>query len=121
MTMLENVVDFFIPSAQAAEAVVTTAQPQPGGGFAMPMVLVLFLVFIYFTVWRPQSKKAKEQRDMLSSLAVGDEVMTTGGIIGKIAKMTESYIHLSVSDSVQLTMQKSSVANVLPKGTLKSI
>lgn len=121
MTMFENVVDFFISSAHAADAAGTTAQPQAAGGFAMPMVLGLFLIFIYFTVWRPQSKKAKEQRDMLSSLAVGDEIVTAGGIMGKIAKITDSYIQLTVSETVQLTMQKSSVANVLPKGTLKSV
>lgn len=120
MTMLENVVDFFISSAHADTVSAPTAA-QPGGNFAMPIILVMFVLFIYFTVWRPQNKRAKEQRNMLSSLAMGDEVVTAGGLMGKIVKISDSYMVLSVSDNVQITMQKSSVANVLPKGTLKAI
>ena len=76
---------------------------------------------MYFAVWRPQSKRAKEQRNLLSSLAKGDEVITIGGILGKITKITESYIVLSINENMDMTMQKSAIANVLPKGTLKSI
>ena len=121
MTMLDNVLDFFINSAHADTVAAATPASAPGGGFAMPMILVMFVAFIYFTVWRPQNKRAKEQRTMIDSLSLGDEVVTIGGMLGKITKMTEGYIVLSLSENVQVTMQKSSVANVLPKGTLKSI
>lgn len=120
MTMLQNVVDFFISSAHA-ETVAAPMTAQQNGNFAMPIVLVMFVFFIYFTVWRPQNKRAKEQRDMLTSLAVGDEIVSAGGMMGKIAKISDKYIVLSIADNVQITMQKASVSNVLPKGTLKSI
>ena len=76
---------------------------------------------MYFIMWRPQSKRAKEHKDLMGALAKGDEVVTAGGIVGKIAKISDSYIMMAVSDNVEIAVQKSSIATVLPKGTLKSI
>lgn len=119
MTVFASVLDFFIMSAHADAA--SAAPPAQNGGFSLLMMLVIFLVFLYFTAWRPQSKRAKEQRDLLNSLAKGDEVLTIGGIVGKISKLSETYIVLAVADNLEITVLKSSIANALPKGTLKSI
>jgi len=78
------------------------------------------LIF-YFLIWRPQSKRAKEHKDLMSSLNKGDEVMTNGGILGKLTKVDDNYIVLQIHDNVEIKMQKSAVAAVLPKGTIKSI
>lgn len=122
MTILEQVLNFFISDASADVPVTAAANPSNANSFSSMMVVMgLFVFFIYFTVWRPQSKRAKEIRDLLGSLAKGDEVVTTGGVIGKIAKLADSYVVLSIADNVDIAIQKSSIANVLPKGTLKSI
>ena len=119
MNILESLSNFFISSAQAAPA---GAPPGAGASnFSLVLMLVVFLVFIYMTVWRPQSKRAKEQREMLSAISKGDEVVTIGGIIGKVNKITDNYILLAIADNVEIPMQKSSIANPLPKGTIKSI
>jgi len=75
----------------------------------------------YFIIWRPQSKRAKEHRDLVSSLAKGDEIVTNGGLIGKIVKVEDQYLVIEVADKVQLKLQKGAVSAALPKGTIKSI
>ena len=80
-----------------------------------------FALIFYFLIWRPQSKRAKELRDLLGSLNKGDEVMTNGGILGKLSKVDDNYIVLAIHDNVEIKMQKSAITAVLPKGTLKSI
>lgn len=116
--MMEHVISFFVSNAYAD----TTAASPQGGGISMLIMFAIFFVFAYFAIWRPQSKRAKEQQMLLNSLAKGDEVVTVGGVIGKISKISDQYITLSVgSNNVEIVLQKSSVANVLPKGTLKSI
>lgn len=116
--MMEQVFSFFVSNAYADTA---GASPQ-GGGMSLVMMFAIFFVFAYFAIWRPQSKRAKEQQTLLSSLAKGDEVVTAGGVLGKISKITDQYITLSVgANNVEIVMQKSSVATILPKGTLKSI
>jgi preprotein translocase subunit YajC len=118
MELLNSIANFFITNANAAD---TVAAPQQGGGFSMIIMLVIFVLFMYFVVWRPQSKRAKEQRDLLNSLTKGDEVVTAGGILGKINKISDNYIVLALAENVEITVQKSSIVNALPKGTLKSI
>lgn len=117
MDILTRIVNFFISPAHAE----TAAQPQAAGGFSLIFMLAIFVVFMYFMVWRPQSKRAKAQSDLLAALVKGDEVITIGGILGKISKISDNYVVLSVSDNVEVNIQKSAIANVLPKGTLKSI
>jgi preprotein translocase subunit YajC len=115
-----SLLDFFISPA-AADTMGPTAGNSAAASFSLPLMLVVFVAFIYFTVWRPQNKRAKEQRDMLNALTKGDEIVTTGGIAGKVSKITQTYIVLAVTDTVEITVQKSAVATVLPKGTLKAI
>lgn len=99
----------------------TVTPVQQGGGFSFTIMFVIFFLFLYFAIWRPQNKRAKEQQNLLNSLAKGDEVMTAGGLLGRIAKIADQYIVLTIANNVEISMQKSAVVNVLPKGTLKSI
>jgi preprotein translocase subunit YajC len=120
MAITDTVLDFFITSAHAADA--GAMAPQKGvAGFSPLIIMFVFLLFIYFTVWRPQNKRAKEQANLLNSLAEGDEVVTIGGVLGKITKITTIYVVLTASDNAQLTVQKSAISTVLPKGTIKAI
>lgn len=114
-----DILNSFISNAYADTAAATS--PAQGGGFSLIMMLVVFILFMYFMVWRPQSKRAKEQRDLLNGLTKGDEVVTAGGILGKITKVSDHYVTLSLADNVEIAIQKSSIVNALPKGTLKSI
>lgn len=116
--MMEQLLGFFVTNAYADTA---AAAPQ-GGGMSLVMMFAIFFLFAYFAIWRPQSKRAKEQQNLMSSLAKGDEVVTVGGLLGKITKVSDQYITLSISSNdVEIVLQKSSVATVLPKGTMKSV
>ena len=108
--------DFFVSNAyaQAADA---AAQPNPLLSF-LPL-LILFAVF-YFMLIRPQMKRAKDQRTMISALAKGDEVVTNGGIAGRIDELGESFLTVEIAPNVKIKLQKSAISLVLPKGTLKS-
>ena len=109
--------NFFISNAYAQSA---SAQ---GGGFEMLIMLLLFGVIFYFMLYRPQAKRVKEHKNLVSSLSKGDEVLTQGGIVGRITKVTEEkdFMEISLSDSVNIVIQKASVSAVLPKGTMKNI
>ncbi|MCZ4064889.1 preprotein translocase subunit YajC [Oxalobacter aliiformigenes] len=82
---------------------------------------LLLFVLLYFLMIRPQQKKQKEQRDMLSALAVGDEVLTAGGIVGKITKVTENFITLEISEGTEIIIQKTSIVSMLPNGTIENL
>ena len=110
---------FFISNAMADAAAPAAAGPM-GGGFEW-IFLVGFLVIFYLMIWRPQAKRAKEQKNLLGSLQKGDEVVTNGGIAGKITKVTDDFVVVEVSDKVELKFQKQAIAATLPKGTLKAI
>ncbi len=100
------------------------AEPvQPEGPSAMMQLIFFggFILIFYFLMWRPQSKRAKEHRNLVSALSKGDEVITNGGIAGKITKVTEDFVALEISEGVELKVQKVAIASALPKGTLKSI
>ena len=109
--------DFFINTANAQ-----AAGAAAGGGGLLNVVLlpVLLLVVFYFLLIRPQNKRAKEQREMLSKVAVGDEVATTGGILGTVTDVGDQFLTVQIADGVNVKLQKFQVAQVLPKGTVKS-
>jgi len=109
--------DFFISSAYAQTAD-GTAQQSPWTSF---IFLGGFILIFYFMLIRPQSKRAKEHKALIEAIGKGDEVITAGGILGKVTKVDEQYVAIVVADNVELKMQKSSVSAVLPKGTIKSI
>lgn len=110
---------FFISNAYAQAA----PAGNQGGGFEMLIMLGIFGLIFYFMLYRPQAKRAKEHKNLIASLSKGDEVLTQGGMVGKIAKVSEDkdFIELALNDSTNVVVQKSSVAAVLPKGTIKSI
>jgi len=101
-----------------------TAADSTGGLMGMLPILLMFIV-LWFVMIRPQMKKAKEQQKMVSELAKGDEVITQGGIAGRISKVGENYLSLEVAEGkdgpVVITVQKNAVGALLPKGTLKNL
>lgn len=99
------------------------AAADPVGGLLsspLPMLVVLFAV-MYFMVIRPQQKRAKEHKTLLEALAKGDEVVTQGGIAGKVASVGDSYIRVEIAANTEILVQKGAISSILPKGTLKSV
>tara|TARA_B100000214_G_C23788684_1_gene544836 strand:+ start:180 stop:473 length:294 start_codon:yes stop_codon:yes gene_type:complete len=91
--------------------------------FFDPTLFLLFgfMILIYFLMIRPENKRRKTHQEMLSSLELGNEVVTAGGLLGKVSKISDQYIELSIADNTKIKVQKTSISTVLPKGTLKSI
>lgn len=131
--MMESVLNFLIPIAHAetannvshaatqAATAASAASAQPNGGYSLTVMLVVFVVFAYLLILRPQNKRAKETQNLLNSLNKGDEVMTAGGLIGRIMKLTDQYALITVADNVEILIQKTSIVSLLPKGTIKSL
>jgi preprotein translocase subunit YajC len=105
--------DFFIASAYAQDAA------SPGGLLSFLPLIVIFVVF-YFLLIRPQTKRAKEHRQLVEKLAVGDEVITNGGLLGRITHVGDSFVTVELADNVKIKLQKHAVASVVPKGTMKT-
>ena len=112
-----NPLDALIPAAHAQAAGAAPAAPSMMSTLLFPIILIAIM---YFLMIRPQMKRQKEHRAMLEKLAKGDEVITNGGIAATVVNIGESFIAVEVADGVQLRVQKGAIANVLPKGTLKS-
>src|SRR5699024_2009228 len=92
------------------------------GGISMDIIFLVGMIAVfYFLLIRPQAKRAKEHRQLVSALAVGDEVVTSGGILGKIKKVDEHYAVVELDNNVEIKVQKNAVQATLPKGTIKSI
>jgi len=108
--------DFLISSAYA-QAATPGAAPNPLVSF-LPLI-ILFGIF-YFMLIRPQMKRAKEQRAMLSALAKGDEVLTNGGLLGRIEDIADQFVTLEIAPNTVVKLQKQAISAVLPKGTLKA-
>ena len=108
----------FISSAFAQSAPAATGGDMQSSIMSM-LPLVLMFVVLYFVMIRPQMKKQKEHKAMIDALAKGDEVVTAGGVLGKVSKMGESYIGLEVASGVEVQVQRSAVVQVLPKGSIK--
>ena len=102
--------DFFIQNAYAQGA-------QQGDSTSFIIMMVLMFAAFYFLLIRPQQKKQKQHNELVSGLQVGDEVLTAGGILGKITGVSEHYAVLAISDNTEIKIQKSSVSMVVPKGT----
>lgn len=106
--------DFFISDAYA----------QAGGPGGAPYGDILFLILLfavfYFLLIRPQQKRAKEHKKMVEALSKGDEIVTTGGMLGKITDVGENFVSVQVAENVTIKVQRNAVANVMPKGTTRS-
>ena len=107
--------DFFIQDAWAQGA----AAPADPLLSMLPLLLV-FVVFYFFLI-RPQSKRQKEHKAMVAKLAVGDEVVTAGGVLGKVTELGEQFIQVEVADGVRIKVQRHTLGAVMPKGTIKSV
>jgi len=103
--------------AQAAPA----AGGDPTSGLMGMLPILLMFVVLWFLMIRPQMKRAKEHKAMVEAMQKGDEVLTNGGIAGRITKMGETYISVEIAESVEISVQKTAVTAVLPKGTLKAL
>ena len=105
--------DLFISSAWAAEA------PPPGAGFGPLIMLALFFVVFYFLLIRPQQKRAKEHAAMVGALGSGDEVVTAGGLLGKVTDVSDDFLTVEIANGVQVKVQRQTIARTLPKGTFR--
>lgn len=107
--------DWLIASAHAQAA----GGAQPNALLQMLPLVLIFVVF-YFLLIRPQAKRAKEHKAMVAALSVGDEIVTSGGILGKVTELGDQFMTLEVADGVRLKVQRHTISSVLPKGTIKS-
>ena len=101
------------------------AQGAPAAGQGDPIMsflpLIILFVIFYFLLIRPQQKKAKEHKQMVENLSKGDEIVTQGGILGKVTDVSDSYLTCKIADNVEVKVQSHAVATVLPKGTIKNL
>ena len=106
---------FFISNAYAEGAAAAPA----GGGLETILMMGVFFAIMYFMIIRPQQKRTKEHKQMLEALSKGDEIVTGGGVLGKIASIGDNFVDLTVADNVTIKVQKQAIAAVMPKGTMK--
>lgn len=109
--------DFLIANAIAQDG----AAPSGVSAFQPLIMMVIFIAVFYFLLIRPQMKRAKEHRTMVSQLAKGDEIITSGGIAGRIEEVGDAFLTVEIANNVRIKVQKHAVGNVLPKGTLKDL
>ena len=107
--------DFFVQNAWAQDA------PSSGGGFLGLLPLLLIFVVFYLFLIRPQMKQAREHKQMVDALQKGDEVVTSGGLVGRITRIGDSFIRIEIASGVEVNVQKHAVSATLPKGTIKTI
>ena len=105
--------------AQTAPAAAAGGAESMFGSLGQLLPLVLMFVVLYFIMIRPQMKKQKEHKAMIEALAKGDEVVIGGGVLGKVSKLGDSFLHVEVANGVELQVQRAAVIQVLPKGTFK--
>lgn len=108
-----ELLDFFIASAYAQDAT-------PQGGLMSFLPLIIIFVIFYFLLIRPQMKRAKEHKNLVAALSAGDEVVTNGGLLGKITKVGESFVTVELGENMKIKIQKHAISSVMPKGTIKS-
>jgi preprotein translocase subunit YajC len=95
--------------------------PAAGPGYEQILIIVGMFALLYFFMIRPQMKRAKEHKAMTEALQKGDEVVTSGGVLGKITKIGEAYISLEIAPNTEIQVQRGAIQTLLPKGTMKSI
>ncbi len=104
---------------------ISNAYAQSAGGLESSLTsflpIILMFVVLYFLMIRPQMKRQKEQKSMMDALDKGDEVVTVGGMLGKVTKVTDAYLTLEVADGTEVLVQKGAITTLLPKGTIKSL
>lgn len=109
----------FLISNAWAEGPAAGAQAAPGGSSAGLVMMILIFVLFYFLIIRPQAKRAKEHKSMVEALEKGDEVVTNGGLLGRITDVGDSFLNLEIADGVEVKTQRNAIASLVPKGTFK--
>lgn len=104
-----------------SNAYAQTATGPFGGGLTGFLPIIVMFAVLYFVMIRPQMKRQKEQKQLIDALGKGDEVITAGGVLGRVIKVTDAYVTLEISTGNEMVIQKSSVTMLLPKGTLKAL
>ena len=99
----------------------TGAAPGGAAAFAQFLPIVLIFVVFYFLLIRPQQKKAKEHRAMIDAIEKGNEVVTSGGIVGRVSKLNDQFVTIEVAPGVEMTLQRQAISQLLPKGTIKAL
>lgn len=107
----------FISNAYAQAAAPSGA----AGGLMSFLPIIIMFVVLYFLMIRPQMKRQKEQKAMIDALAKGDEIVTAGGLVGKVTKVSDGYVTMEVAEGTEIVMQKAAVTLLLPKGTIKAL
>jgi len=112
---MDNILSFFIADAMAAS-------PAQGQGNPMSSIIMLVVLFgfMYFFLIRPQTKRAKQHREMVSALSKGDEIVTNGGVLGRIVDLSDQYATVEIASGVEVKVQRGAIGSILPKGTIKS-
>lgn len=103
-----------------SNAYAQTADAAQSGMLSFLPIILMFVV-LYFLMIRPQMKRQKEHKNMMEALAKGDEVVTAGGVVGRITKVTEAYVTVEIAEGTEVVLQKNAVATLLPKGTIKTL
>nr|WP_097461743.1 preprotein translocase subunit YajC [Mangrovitalea sediminis] len=122
MTVLRKLMTGLLATLLPLQAFAAGAPAPQGPGMITNVIFFAgFIVIFYLLIWRPQAKRAKEHKNLMGGLSKGDEVVTSGGMIGRIVKVTDDFIVLEVAEKVEVKVQKVAVTAALPKGTIKDI
>lgn len=114
--LMDSILHFFVADAWAqAEG------PPAGTGMSGLLMLAVLMAVMYFMLIRPQAKRAKAHKEMVGGLQKGDEVLTNGGVLGRITDIGDAFVTVEIADGVQVKVQRQMIAQVLPKGTIKSV
>jgi len=119
--MLKSILSLFVLSFSfIGQAMADSGSAEPS---ALGQIIFLggFILIFYFMLIRPQSKRHKEQRNLINSIAKDDEIVTTGGIVGKVIKVSEQFLIVAIADNIEVKVQKQAISTTLPKGTMKDI
>jgi len=105
-----------------SDAVAAAGAPSQGSPYSLVIMLVVFGLIFYFMILRPQQKRAKEHKKLMDSIAKGDEVLTSGGLVGRVTKVSDTgYVAIALNDTNEVVIKRDFVAAVLPKGTIKAL
>src|SRR3990167_7393409 len=111
--------NFLISEARAQAPAAPAGAPAQGSPFMTLIMLGVLFAAFYFILIRPQAKRAKELKALIAALAKGDEVVTAGGVLGKVTNLSDGYVKVDIADGVEIKVQRQAVQTVLPKGTIK--
>ena len=107
---------FLVQDAWAQAAAPTSSDPL----FSMLPLVLVFVVFYFFLI-RPQTKRQKEHKEMVAKLSVGDEIVTAGGVLGRVTEVGEQFVQVEITDGVRIKVQRHTIGAIMPKGTIKSV